>query len=65
MKFAALAAAATLALAPGASAWRVYLYSFTDFSGSTYTASGPGGTGTACRTSHASIPIYSHDRISS
>ncbi|KAK4038981.1 hypothetical protein C8A01DRAFT_47442 [Parachaetomium inaequale] len=48
MKFAAVAAAATLALAPGASAWRVYLYSFTDFSGSTYTAAGPGGTGTAC-----------------
>ncbi len=49
MKVTTLAAAATLALAPNASAWRVYLYSFTDYSGSTYTAAGPGNPGTACR----------------
>lgn len=54
MKLTTLAAAAALALAPSASAWRVYLYSFTDFSGSTYTAAGPGNPGTACRTADPS-----------
>jgi hypothetical protein len=50
MKLSALTAAAVLALAGNASAWRVYLHSFTDFSGSTYTTSGPGNPGSACHT---------------
>ncbi|KAK4234584.1 hypothetical protein C8A03DRAFT_18544 [Achaetomium macrosporum] len=51
MKLPTLLAAAALTLAPStASAWRVYLYSFTDFSGATYTAAGPGNPGSACHT---------------
>ncbi len=35
MKLTNLTAAAALSLAPATSAWRVYLYSFADYSGST------------------------------
>ncbi|KAK4126766.1 hypothetical protein N657DRAFT_175478 [Parathielavia appendiculata] len=48
MKLTTIAAAAVIALAGNASAWRVYLHSFTDFRGLTYTKAGPGGTGSKC-----------------
>jgi hypothetical protein len=50
MKLTTLTAAAALALAGNASAWRVYLHSFTDFRGNTYTEAGPGNPGTRCFT---------------
>ena len=40
--------AAAFAFAPAASAWRVYLYTNTDLSGSYYTKAGPGGSGSLC-----------------
>ncbi|KAK4097341.1 hypothetical protein N658DRAFT_292885 [Parathielavia hyrcaniae] len=48
MKLTAVTAAAVLALAGNAEAWRVYLHSFTDFKGLTYTQAGPGDTGSKC-----------------
>ncbi|KAL2023357.1 hypothetical protein VTK56DRAFT_3095 [Thermocarpiscus australiensis] len=47
LKLTAIAAIA-LASASTVSAWRVYLYTNTDFDGSYYTAAGPGNPGYAC-----------------
>ncbi|RYP35689.1 hypothetical protein DL767_003710 [Monosporascus sp. MG133] len=46
----ATAFATAVALAPTVSAWRVYLYSHSDFGGSYYTQGGPGNPGSACHT---------------
>ncbi|GJN71259.1 hypothetical protein PCL_10748 [Purpureocillium lilacinum] len=48
MKLTAVAAAAALALAPTTEAWRVYLYHGDNQSGTYYTNSGPGGSGSRC-----------------
>ncbi|KAK4156589.1 hypothetical protein C8A00DRAFT_30555 [Chaetomidium leptoderma] len=69
MKFTTLAAAAAIALAGNADAWRVYLHDHSNFGGTTYTASGPGNPGSAChiipkehRYRAASITYYAYDR---
>ncbi|OBT93921.1 hypothetical protein VE01_08258 [Pseudogymnoascus verrucosus] len=48
MKLSLLLTAAALTLAPTTTAWRVYFYQLKDGQGPSITASGPGGTGSAC-----------------
>ncbi|KFY32000.1 hypothetical protein V493_00592 [Pseudogymnoascus sp. VKM F-4281 (FW-2241)] len=61
MKITALITVAALAMAPSASAWRVYFYQLQNGEGPSITNSGPGGTGSRC---HPNVDPL-NDKISS
>ncbi|KFY10441.1 hypothetical protein V492_05016 [Pseudogymnoascus sp. VKM F-4246] len=61
MKITAIITVAALAMAPSASAWRVYFYQLQNGEGPSITNSGPGGTGSRC---HPTVDPL-NDKISS